>query len=280
MKKYFDYRGVDNAVYAEIITDTTDKFEVGEVKDLTGVAEIGKETEMSTSTKYYDNQPAIVIDSYGADTISIDASGVPHNVQADLTGQYYDETTGLFVEGEPAARYFAFGYKTEKTDGTVVYVWRLKGKFQFGQVTHHTKDNSTDSNGQALTYTGINTTHKFAATGKTAKAVNIDTDNNPLMDDETWFATVQTPDTISGVEPGIGIAPSSATVKVGGKKRLNASVTPAGQEITWTSSADAKATVTDGVVTGVAAGTATITATITVGGQTYTDTCAVTVTAD
>ena len=54
---------------------------------------------------------------------------------------------------------------------------------------------------------------------------------------------------------------------------------PYGTTVTWTSSDDEVATVTDGVVTGVAAGTATITATITVDGTSYTDTCAVTVTA-
>ncbi len=68
---------------------------------------------------------------------------------------------------------------------------------------------------------------------------------------------------------------TTATVPVDGNVKLNATVSPAGTAVTWTSSDDTKATVKDGVVTGVAAGTATITATA---GE-ATATCTVTVSA-
>lgn len=55
---------------------------------------------------------------------------------------------------------------------------------------------------------------------------------------------------------------------------------PSNAAVTWTSGTTAKATVSNtGDVTGVAAGESVITATITVDGQTYTDTCNVTVVA-
>lgn len=196
-KKYFEYRGVSNAVYAEITADTAEEFTTGTVKDFTGVAEIGRTTESSNEAHYYDNIPAIVIDSVGADEVSISASGIPLDVMAEITGQYYDSAKGLFVEQEAAPKYYAFGYITDKTDGTKVLVWRLKGKFSIPDTTSATKDDGTDANGQEITYTGINTTHKFTATGKGAKAVNIDTSVNETITEETFFGTVQTPDTIS-----------------------------------------------------------------------------------
>lgn len=56
---------------------------------------------------------------------------------------------------------------------------------------------------------------------------------------------------------------------------------PSNAAVTWTSGTTAKATVSNtGDVTGVAAGESVITATITVDGQTYTDTCNVTVVAE
>ena len=58
---------------------------------------------------------------------------------------------------------------------------------------------------------------------------------------------------------------------------LKATTYPVGETVTWTTSNSNVATVSSGVVTGVAEGSATITASITVGGNTYTDTCAVTV---
>lgn len=55
---------------------------------------------------------------------------------------------------------------------------------------------------------------------------------------------------------------------------------PSNAAVTWTSGTTAKATVSNtGDVTGVAAGESVVTASITVDGQTYTDTCAVTVVA-
>lgn len=196
-KKYFEYRGVSNAVYAEITADTAENFTTGTVKDFTGVSEIGRTTESSNEAHYYDNIPAIVIDSVGADEVTISASGIPLDVMAEITGQYYDSAKGLFVEQEAAPKYYAFGYITDKTDGTKVLVWRLKGKFSIPDTTSATKDDGTDANGQEITYTGINTTHKFTATGKGAKAVNIDTSVNETITEKTFFGTVMTPDTIT-----------------------------------------------------------------------------------
>ncbi len=196
-KTYFEYRGVSNAVYAEITADTAENFTTGAVKDLTGVSEIGKTTDSANETHYYDNLPAIVIDSVGSDEITINTSGIPLDVLADITGQYYDQTTGMLVEQESTPKYFAFGYITDKTDGTKVLVWRLKGKFSIPGTTSATKDDGTDANGQELTYTGISTVHKFTKTGKPARAINIDTSVNQTMTDATFFETVNTPDTIS-----------------------------------------------------------------------------------
>ena len=196
-KKYFEYRGVSNAVYAPITKDDSTGFTTGTVKDLTGVSEIGKSTNSSNETHYYDNLPAIVIDSVGSDEITINTSGIPMDVLADITGQYYDAETGMLVEQEGNPGYFAFGYITDKTDGTKVLVWRLKGKFSIPGTTSATKNDGTDANGQELTYTGISTVYKFSANGKPARAVNIDTSVNQVMSESAFFATVQTPDTIA-----------------------------------------------------------------------------------
>lgn len=194
-KKYFEYRGVSHAVYAEVTADDSAGYTTGTVKDFTGVSEIGRTTESSTEAHYYDNIPAIIISSTGADEVSINASGIPFDVLAEITGQHYDSTKGMFVEQERDQKYFAFGYVTQKTDGTEVLVWRLKGSFSIPDTTSATQDDGTDANGQELTYTGISTTHKFTATGKPAKAINVDTSVNETVTETAFFAEVFTPDT-------------------------------------------------------------------------------------
>lgn len=195
--EYQEYRGIRGLVAAEVLTDTTEDITFGDPFAVAGVAELSRTTETTSEPHYYDNVPAVVIDSTGSDEVSITASAIPFNVLAKITGQTYDESKGMFIEGERTSKYFAIGYITEKTDGTEVFVWRLKGKFNIPDSTHATKDDGAEANGQELTFTGINTTHKFTATGnKTAKAVNVDTGVNKVAETD-FFKEVMTPDKVT-----------------------------------------------------------------------------------
>lgn len=195
MTKKFEYRGVSNLVYAEVLTDDADGYTTGEVKVLAPVAEIGKSTESSSEAHYYDNKPLIVVDSTGADEITCTVAGIPAEVVADITGQYFDKDLGVMIEGERTPKTFALGYETKKTDGTKVCVWRLKGTFAIPEETAATEDDGTDANGQEVTYTGIMTTHAFAKTGKSAKAVVVH-ESEGNADLSTFFDEVTTPDTL------------------------------------------------------------------------------------
>lgn len=201
MPKIYEYRGVEGLVYAEVTADTKENFTTGTVKDLAGVAEISKSTDSSNEAHYYDNIAAIVVSSTGSDEITVSASAIPLDVLAEITGQFYDTTLGMFVEKERDPKYFALGYKTKDTNGNDYYVWRLKGTFNIPDQTNATEDDGTDANGQELTYTGISTVHKFTKlTNKPAKAVTVDTSVNPV-DESTFFGTVQTPDSVQAPTP-------------------------------------------------------------------------------
>lgn len=281
MPQIYEYRGVEGLVYAPIITDTSESFTTGTVKDLAGVAEISKATDSTNEAHYYDNLAAVVVSSTGSDEITISASAIPLDVLSEITGQAYDPATGTFIEQERTPGYFAIGYITQDTNGNDYYVWRLKGTFNIPDQTNATKDDGTDANGQEITFTGISTTHKFTKTGKPAKAITVNTGLD-LADVTNFFNAVQTPDTIVAktVVPSVTVAPKTVSVEVEGTTTLTATTVPADAEVTWSADAGGKASVNgSGVVTGVAEGTATITATITVNGQTYNDTCTVTVTA-
>ena len=123
--EYVEFRGVDNLVYAEVLKDTTEEFETGEVKELAGAGEISKSASTNSGTSYYDNVPAIVINSEGPDTITITSSVPLLATLAELTGKMIDTQTGAMIEVESEPKYFALGYKFQKTDGTERYVWRM-----------------------------------------------------------------------------------------------------------------------------------------------------------
>lgn len=202
MGKIFEYRGVEGLVYAEVqkdnnISEQGEGYVTGTVKELAGVAEISKTTESTNEAHYYDNLPAVVVSSTGSDEITISASAIPLDVLADITGQYYDSATGMFVEKERTPKYFAIGYKTKTTDGDVMFVWRLKGTFNIPDQTSQTENDGTDANGQEITFTGISTTHKFTKTNAPAKAVTVNTGLDLIADKANFFTAVQTPDSIT-----------------------------------------------------------------------------------
>lgn len=287
MAEIFEYRGVSDLVYAEVTCDdnstaTGHGYVTGTVKPLAGVATLSKASNNNSEVHYYDNLPAIVVQGLSADTVTISCSALPLAVKADILGQTYDAATGTYIEAEGTTKTFAIGYKTQATDGSEYYCFRLKGTFQMsGDETHQTKNDGTDANGEEITFTGISTTHKFTKTGAPAMAVTVNTALDLIANKDQFFASVQTPDTIVAKvqTPSVSVVPSRAEVTAGEDVALEAIVVPAGTAVSWSSSTTTYATVANGVVHGEAAGSATITASITVDGNTYTDTCAVTVNA-
>lgn len=197
--KILEWRGVTDLVAAEV-TEDGENYTTGEVFYVAGTAQIEKTTDSSADAHFYDNIPAVVVANESSDTVTVSASAIPLDVLGKLTGQTYDATLGALFEGERVLKYFALGYKTQKNDGSEVYVWRLKGSFNVPDQTNVTKNDSTDANGQELVYTGITTTHQFTKTGKGQKSVVVDVAAG-LANVSTFFDTVTTPDTLTAVTP-------------------------------------------------------------------------------
>lgn len=193
-----EFRGTDNLVYAEVLTDNNEQGEgytTGTVKVLAPVAEISKTVETSSDTKYYDNKPALTINAEGADTITLTIPALDLQTLADIVGKNYDTTLGAFFDGEATPKYFALGYRLRLTDGSYRYVWRYKGSFAVPDETSATEDAGTDSNNQQLTYTGIKTMHKFTKTGTSEKALVVD-ERDDKAKISTFFDAVTTCDTL------------------------------------------------------------------------------------
>lgn len=204
----FEYRGVDNVVVAEVLTDdneTDGGYKTGDVKTLVPAAEVGKTTEASSATKFYDNKPAMNVTAEGPDEISIRGAGMDIETLAWINGKSYDPTTGALIDGPRKNRYFAVGYRTKDTNGNYRYVWRLKGTFAPPAETVATEDDGTDGTGTELTFTGIHTNHIFtkgvyneetkAWEKSTVKGLVVDSSKG-LADLSTFFDQVTTPDTL------------------------------------------------------------------------------------
>ena len=199
-----EFRGTDNLVVAEVLYDDNEigsGFVTGTVIPLAPVAEIAKTTETSSEAKYYDNKPALVINSEGADTITLTVSALHLATVALVSGKQIDSETGALLDGESIPKYYALGYRLRLTDGTYRYVWRYKGSFRIPDETSQTENAGTDSNNQQLVYTGISTIHKFRkaldkqGNPTTQKALVVD-ERDGLADLSTFFDSVTTCDTL------------------------------------------------------------------------------------
>jgi len=96
--------------------------------------------------------------------------------------------------------------------------------------------------------------------------------------DEMPMAIYDIPPEDAPVTVEIVLDRANVTLEEGENVKITATTSPAGQEVTWSSSSDLIAEVSNGTITAVDAGTAVITASMTYDGTTYTDTCNVTVT--
>lgn len=205
-QEVFEFRGVDSLYVARVTTDTAEEFTCETPVYLAPVAEVGKTTEASSESHFYDNKAMIVISSEGPDTISITMAPPILEKLAMIIGKSFDETLGMLVDSQRKNDYFALMYRTKGTDGKYRYVSRLKGKFDIPEESNATENDGTDTNNTTINYTGVYTTHEFVkgvydSTAKkwekgAAKGVVVDT-RYGLADVSKFFEKVQTPDTVA-----------------------------------------------------------------------------------
>lgn len=157
----FEFRGLEDLYYAEVTEDSEENFTTGTPKRLSYTATISKEVESSSETHYYDNKGMIVINTKGAETFTLTVAPPKMEILADITGQEFDKTTGMLMEGEATPKYFAIGYKTKGTDGHWRYCWKYKGQFSIPSEEVNTESDSVDTTNTELTYTAVNTIYKF-----------------------------------------------------------------------------------------------------------------------
>ena len=172
------------------------------------------------------------------------------------------------------------------TDTCTVTVTPLAGSLSISLETLELKVGETESlltlvspSGQNVTWNSSNTSVVTVSGGQvTAKAVGTAT----ITAQMTYGGKTYSDSCVVTVAPQPGYLSmylETLELRVGETSSPGLLAAPSGQTVTWSSSDPSVAAVSNGQVTAKAAGTATITAQMTYNGQTYTDTCVVTVTA-
>lgn len=188
-------RGLDELFVAEVTADTAEAFTTGEPFKLIPAGEMSVSVDKDSTNYWFDNGVFAIVGREGGSEITVSGAGMRPVDIAKLTGKAIDATTGaVFDDGTYTEKYWAFGGRKKNIDGTFEYFWFLKGSFAIPDDSAKTEGEDTDAAGTELTYTAIQTIHRFEQSGKVCKRVVIDTESVELTADADWFAQVVTPD--------------------------------------------------------------------------------------
>lgn len=205
-----EYRGIRDIVIAEV-TDSREAYMTGTVKALSGVQSLGKTTSESSEAHYYDNVAAVIVSAEGSDEYALVVSVLDDPIKALIEGTEYNSEVNALIGTPKRKKYFALGYVATDTNGKDWFFWASKGQFTGGDETHNTADDGTEGTNVEYTFTAVSTLKKFALNSKPCKFVKVSADN---YDEDTFFASVQTPDTL--------------TLAVADKCAVNFTTTPVG----------------------------------------------------
>ena len=141
--EYNEYRGIRGLCVAEVTADNG-TYTAGKWQKLSGAQSVALSSNESNEAHYYDNVPAIVVSSEGADEVTLTVSVLDNKTRAFLEGREFAEASGMLVKTPKKNKVFALGFIGKKTDGTEEFNILYKGRFTGGSETHNTEDDGTE----------------------------------------------------------------------------------------------------------------------------------------
>lgn len=206
-QKYGEFVGVDSLHAAVITEDSESAYSTEAPEYLAPSAEIAGEAETNNTQTYYDNVAADNYTTEGPTTLTITVPGLPADKAAKYLGKKYDAVSGRVLDtGEPNPPDCALSFRFNRGKNGYRYFQYLKGTFSGGAEEAASKSNNIDIRTYQLTFTAVNTTHKWLVDGeqKTMKRIFADT-TDPAFNPAGWFTQVQTPD-ISGAPDALALS--------------------------------------------------------------------------
>lgn len=193
--QYKSVIGLSDLYYALITKDDETGYTAGTPKKLAPAVDATVTPTTNSSTQYADDAPFDTIVGEGATSLEMNITNLPPETYAEITGKVFDTTSGRVFDGNGIPPYVAFGFRSQKSNGSHVFFWYLKGRFQAPSEEFSTKTDNPEPKNRKLTYTAIHTDHRFEVkTGvkQPVKRVWGDEDTEGFSGTD-WFSAVQTP---------------------------------------------------------------------------------------
>jgi phi13 family phage major tail protein len=199
-----------NVVYAKMVDETAKTYDTP--VSISPLMTIKADTATSNDTLYGDGSPQESTTTTGSTTIEMKINDLPATVHSVLLGHALDATTGVMTEDEDdKAPYVALGWELEKGDGTSVFFWYLKGKFEEPAVDASQKEDK-------VTYSTPTLKGTFVYRSDGIKRYKMDEDAGTAVP-SNFLSAVYSP-TLDLVAPTVTTVPADAADNVVGTANL------------------------------------------------------------
>lgn len=177
--------GLQDIYYAKLIKDDETGVEYDTPKKMLPAITANVTPTVNSATLNGNDGPIVTANALGPITVEIGVAAIPLETQADLLGSTITADGLLIDNGDDQAPEVALGYRRSMSDGSFVYVWLLKGKFQLPTEEAQTKQDEISFQTPTITATFLKRLYdgnwRFRAdSNNTASAARI----------ATWFDAV------------------------------------------------------------------------------------------
>jgi len=193
--EYKSVVGIDQLYIAKITQDDAAAFVTDTPVWLAPAADLKQTPVTNAETQYADNQAYDTMSAVGETDLVATITNLPAERYAEITGQTFDATTGRVYEREGSPSYYAFGFRTLKSNGKYRYYWYLKVKFSVPAEDAATKTDTPEFKSRELNVKAIKPTHKWSlgdGNTESVKRVWGDEDTDAFSA-TSWWTQVQVP---------------------------------------------------------------------------------------
>lgn len=183
--------GLRAIVVAKLLTDETDSTPTYEpVQPLIGAIDLDvSDNSGDPDAQYYDDGEHDVVLPDPELSGTIELADLPPEKQALLLGYRVDKNGVVIHNADDKPPYFAWGFKSKKSNGVDRYVWYYKGRCTMPQDKHTTKQKDLNRQTQKLKVTFV----KLNSTGNARAFVDEDSEAFATAK-ATFFNAPYTPD--------------------------------------------------------------------------------------
>jgi len=191
--------GLDSLYVAAVTTDELGNYVAGTPEYLAPAAEASQASTVNSETIYADDQAFDTFTTKGETAITLSVTNVPLELLARLTGQKFDDTSGIFYDHGGVPPSYALLFRSMKSNGSYRYYAFLKCKFDIPDEEAATKGESPDPKMLQLTVHAIKTVCKFFLPDGVIDGVQrmIGDEDVTAFDSTGWFDSVQIPAIVS-----------------------------------------------------------------------------------